>query len=213
MKSGLFQYWPRHKPIPEGWRDTGSDLAHHGTYSILIEEIPMRIIALSGLAGSGKSTVAACLAAKHGFVRVRFADPLKTMLRAIGLSDDEIEGDGKEKPSALLMGKTPRLAMQTLGTEWGRQIIGPDFWTGLWERTVCDVLDQGGKVVTEDCRFPNEAAAGRKLGGIIWRIEHPGLLAGAHLSERALQGIKPDAAIVNDGSLGDLALKVEALLP
>lgn len=31
------QFWPRHKPIPAGWRDTGADLGHHGDFSILIE--------------------------------------------------------------------------------------------------------------------------------------------------------------------------------
>ena len=40
------------------------------------------IIALSGPSGCGKSTAPAYLAEAHGFARVRFAGPLKAMVRA-----------------------------------------------------------------------------------------------------------------------------------
>lgn len=57
------------------------------------------IIGFTGLAGSGKST-----AALHtGYTRVRFAGPLKDMMRALGLTEQEIEGDRKEKPCNLLV--------------------------------------------------------------------------------------------------------------
>jgi hypothetical protein len=79
-----------------------------------------RLIALTGYAGSGKSTLADILACEHGFTVVKFAGPLKAMLRALGLDEREIEGDLKEQPCQLLAGHTPRRAMQTLGTEWGR---------------------------------------------------------------------------------------------
>ena len=44
------------------------------------------IIELGGRAGSCKSTVAAHLAAR-GYKRVRFADPLKDMMRALRLDE------------------------------------------------------------------------------------------------------------------------------
>lgn len=171
----------------------------------------MKIIALTGLAGCGKSTVASVLA-EYGFGRVRFADPLKTMLRALGLGDAEIEGPLKERPCHLLAGRTPRHAMQTLGTEWGRSCIGPDFWVGLWQRTACAVLDHGGRVAAEDCRFPNEAAAARALGGEVWLVLRPGLAVGGHASEQAGQDIVPDRIIRNDGTLADLRRAVERCL-
>ena len=37
-----------------------------------------------------------------------------------------IDGDLKEAPTPLFEGRTPRHAMQTLGTEWGRDRIGRD---------------------------------------------------------------------------------------
>lgn len=164
-----------------------------------------RIIGLMGLAQSGKSTVAEYLEREHGFVRVRFAGPLKAMCHAIGLSDREIEGEGKEKPHPLLCGKTPRYVMQTLGTEWGRDIIGADFWIGLWRESVLASLDEGAKgIVAEDCRFQNEADAIRSIGGKLWRIERDGLLRRAHVSETAALGIKADRTFINVGTVDEL---------
>src|SRR5690606_4187664 len=78
-----------------------------------------RIIALSGPAGSGKSTAAAYLVDK-GYTLIKFAGPLKAMCQAIGFTDWHLEGDGKERPLDWLQGKSPRQFMQLLGTEFGR---------------------------------------------------------------------------------------------
>lgn len=143
------------------------------------------VIAFTGLAGSGKSTAAMHLVERHGFVRVRFAGPLKAMMAALGLSEFEIEGDRKEVPCDLLCGRTPRYAMQTIGTEWGREIIGNDLWTRAW-RAAVDKLPAGVPVVVDDCRFPNEAAAVLDFRlGTLASIVRPGAGAGAagHSSE------------------------------
>lgn len=141
------------------------------------------VIALTGLAGSGKSTASKYLVEKHGYQLVKFAGPLKDMLRAIGLSEAQIEGELKEEPCEWLQGKTPRQAMQTLGCEWGRDCIGPSFWIELWVRRVNLIIAEGGRVVVDDCRFPNEADEVRKLGGVVWRIVGRGGIAGSHESE------------------------------
>lgn len=142
------------------------------------------IIALTGYAGSGKSTAAKHLVDRHGFTLVKFAGPLKSMLRCLGLGDREIEGDLKEQPHPVLCGQTPRRAMQTLGTEWGRNLIGSDLWVRVAMESALAVLDQGGRVVIDDCRFENEAAAIKAAGGTIIRINRPGTgLAHAHASE------------------------------
>lgn len=95
------------------------------------------ILALTGPAGCGKSTAAAYLAEAHGFARVRFAGPLKAMVRAflaeVGAPSTEIErmieGDRKEVAAAELSGCTPRRFMQALGTEFGRDTIHAELWT------------------------------------------------------------------------------------
>lgn len=168
------------------------------------------VIALTGLAGSGKSTASKYLAEKHGYQLVKFAGPLKDMLRAIGFGEDYIEGSGKELSNALLCDKTPRHAMQTLGTEWGRKCIGETFWTGLWVDTATGVIAKGGRVVVDDCRFPNEAEEVRKLGGVVWRIVGRGGIAGSHESEAGCGGA--DVEIANDNGIDQLPEKVvEAL--
>jgi len=92
----------------------------------------MRLIGLTGPAGSGKDTVARLLCEQHGFVQMAFADPLRAMLKAgLGLTDEELHRrDLKEAPLEWL-GKSPRQLLQTLGTEWGRQHVHPHLWLEL----------------------------------------------------------------------------------
>jgi len=56
-------------------------------------------------------------------------------------------------------------------------------------------------VVITDLRLPDEAAIVKKVGGLIWHIDRPGLSSvDDHVTETALRGIPSDAIIVNDGS-------------
>lgn len=184
------------------------------------------LIGFVGYARSGKSTAATFLQDSHGFERARIAGPLKDMLRAVGLTDRELEGDRKEAPLDLLCGRTPREAMVTLGTEWGRRMIGGAFWANAWLRRVEELGDV--PIAVEDVRFPNEAEAVRALGGVIVRIENPqvrsrarwGLLgrlllaAGFRFSIHPFERtdrIRPDHVLWNDGLLEDLETRVDAL--
>jgi hypothetical protein len=160
------------------------------------------VVAFTGRAQAGKSTAAAYLVERHGYTRVRFAGPLKDMMRAIGLDDAEIEGNLKEAPCVLLQGKTPRHAMQALGTEWGRDCIGPNFWVDIWSAQAARVIRQGGRVAVDDCRFPNENSAVRALGGRVIAIEGRGGISGGHISEAGSGAA--DATVWNVGMLHDL---------
>lgn len=162
-----------------------------------------RVVALTGAAGSGKSTAADYLIRHHGYERVKFAGPLKDMCRAIGMTEDHIEGHLKEAPCDMLCGKTPRFFMQQIGTELGRNLIGDDFWIRLWLHRVADAK----RVVVDDLRFPNEAAAVRSLGGVIVKLEGRGGIAGTHASEAGCGTW--DGIVVNDGGLVDLYAGVD----
>lgn len=152
------------------------------------------LLGICGRKGSGKSTAAQVLF-DAGWKRVKFADPLKNMLRVIGLDDRHIEGDLKELPCDLLGGKTPRWAMQSLGTEWGRKCIFPDFWMSLARREIESVLAQGFNVVVDDVRFDNEAEMIRGLGGSVLLIKRGPDKPIEHESEK---GVTPDFTYEND---------------
>lgn len=157
---------------------------------------------------SGKTTLAEALA-RCGFARLRFAAPLKAALRAILAEAGEdpatiermIEGDLKQAPAEALAGETPRWAMQTLGTEWGRRLIGENLWVDLLIRRAAKLRAIGQPVVCDDMRFPNEAEAIRAAGGVLIRIERPGAAApNGHASEGALEGFRFDLRLRNDAA-------------
>lgn len=168
------------------------------------------IIGLCGPAKSGKSLAAQYLINNHGFERVRFAGPLKAMLTALGLTHDEIEGPLKERPCALLGGKTPRHAMITLGTEWGREMIDPDLWVNAWLASV-ERVPTGKPVVIEDCRFPNEANAIRFLDGLLVRlVRRVAIVPTTHISEA--ENFTPDLRVENNGTPDELCDKLDKLI-
>lgn len=152
------------------------------------------LIGLAGPAGVGKTFVANQFDWDHNFARVSFGEPLKRMseslLRYAGVNAPRnfTRGDYKETPLDQLGGVSTRKVMQTLGTEWGRDQIDPDFWVMLGIRRAEALLDEGVSVVIDDVRFDNEAAAIRKAGGMIFGVrgESTREVSGDHISERGV---------------------------
>lgn len=172
------------------------------------------IIGLTGFIGSGKDTAAEYLIQNYGFKGVKFADGLKDMMRAIGITTEELEDRKlKEQPHPLLCGRTPRYAMQKLGTEWGRDLIADNIWTNLWASR-CN-----GKplVVTADMRFFNEAAAIEANKGIMIRIWRPETdppketWPTLHPSERDIPNLPVHYEVTNDGTIKQLCQAVHKL--
>lgn len=167
------------------------------------------ILGLCGQAQSGKSTIAGVLVA-NGWTRTRFADRLKAMLKTLGLTDAEIDGELKEQMCDLLGGKTPRWAMQSLGTEWGRELIHRDLWVRAWERTI-ERTPKSYPIVVDDVRFPNEVAAVKAFGGMVIHVERPGLPPPMDHASEWLQLPGADAIFLNNGTLDDLSFHAKAL--
>lgn len=161
----------------------------------------MKVVGLTGVAGSGKSTVADYLVEAHGFTRLSFAAPLKKMLRTlnpiIDITDNEggseygevrvgelfmlgwTEAQIKEDPN---MGDEYRRLIQVLGTDCIRA-VDEDFWVNA---AVAQMADEDGKYVFDDVRFPNEAETIRGYGVRgLWNIMRPGYGAvNGHASEQ-----------------------------
>lgn len=193
-----------------------------------------KLIGISGRAGSGKDTVAGLV---PGSRRFSFADPLKEFCQQVFGWDRETlwgpselrnkpderyprecgyelhQGDGSTCPACRGQQQylTPRYALQTLGTEWGRHCF-PDVWAQLGVRRAQEWLREHPKqgkghfsddefgntcyippsglpsvAVFSDCRFVNEARAIHAAGGEVWRVVRPGAGlaggAGLHPSE------------------------------
>jgi len=115
---------------------------------------------------------------------------------------------------------TPREALQTLGTQWGRT-CWPDTWLALGLRRAREAEARGSLVFLTDCRFINEGRAIKAGGGLLWRVERPGTsgasvgIAG-HASEMEQETEEMlklvDVRICNDGDLSLLRSKVLAAL-
>jgi NTP pyrophosphatase (non-canonical NTP hydrolase) len=171
------------------------------------------VYAFAGKRGTGKSTASKVLT-DMGFVDLKFADPLKNMLRAMYRTCDvdpdtierKIEGDLKEVPCDWLRGKTPRHAMQTLGTEW-REMIATDLWSSMFVKRVRSGK-YGSKIVCSDFRFPgHEEDALQELDAYTYRIIRPSIEddeVSAHASEANIDKLKVGATVRNNGSIQDL---------
>ena len=171
--------------------------------------LPRLIGLYSPAPGCGKTTVAD-LFIEHQ--RVSFAAPLKravcNMLHDLGVAGVHYAYTDKE---AIIpeINVSARHMMQTLGTEWGRACIHPDFWVMIARAKTQRIMADGRSVVIDDVRFPNEAAMIRDLGGELWRIDRPGVsYNGDHSSEGGLEDITPDRVIVNDGTIDQLLEKI-----
>jgi hypothetical protein len=136
---------------------------------------PLLIVAVIGSSGAGKSVFADMAVNKYGFTRMKFAGPLKRMLKALGATEEDVNGsqEHRNKPQSLLLGKSWRYAMQTLGTEW-RNLFGKNLWTRIFSEDVRAHYSAGiDRVVIDDMRFLHEVPAIREWGGIVVAIRRP----------------------------------------
>lgn len=167
------------------------------------------IIGLCGYKGCGKTTAAEELY-KIGYTRIRFAQGLKAMLLAFGLTEAMVDGDQKEVPTDLLMGQTPRHAMQTLGGDWGRGMIAENLWVENWKHRVL-ATPEHVPIVADDLRYPNEVEMIQALGGDIVMITRPGFERSSTHASEDLSHITPDYVLPNNGSIEAFLLGVRDL--
>ncbi|MCW8886891.1 MAG: hypothetical protein OQK12_16825 [Motiliproteus sp.] len=177
----------------------------------------MRLVGIAGPARAGKDTAADYLTKHYGLVKTSFADPLKKMLEVgIGLSQAQLYGDQKEVIDPVY-GVTPRYMAQTIGTEWGRNLIHPDLWVlamgRLMEQSFTEDTYHPGFVIP-DVRFENEAEFIRSRGFLLHvrrddpdQIDNPG-----HTSESGVAVCEGDLVIENNDTLEYLYSQLEWLL-
>ena len=173
-----------------------------------------RIVGLTGYASAGKDTAAAGLVAA-GYVRRGFADPLKAMALAI---DPLIQGASHIDSLSWFVKQggwdaakripDVRRFLQRLGTDAVRVHLGDDAWVRAFDCARNRSVD----TVAPDVRFPNEAEYIRRHGGIVIRIDRPGVgPVNGHVSED-IGGIPVDATVVNNRSVDELQWQVAELV-
>ncbi|WAB08766.1 deoxynucleoside monophosphate kinase [Streptomyces phage Andris] len=177
------------------------------------------IIGLSGYARSGKNEAAEALV-QYGWRQAAFADKLREFLYAL---DPLIPGhygagnlrlrrlvDATGWDYAKVTYPEVRALLQRAGTEAGRRVLGENVWVDALFREFAEAP----ALVLTDVRFPNEARAVAERGGVMIRVERPGVgpakdkWGRVHESEVALDGWAFDHTLVNDGSVRDLHLKL-----
>jgi hypothetical protein len=136
------------------------------------------IVGLVGFIGAGKGTVADLLVERHNFLKESFANSVKDSCAAVfGWDRALLEGDTPESRAwreqddpwwSEKLGRpfSPRLALQLMGTEAGRDVFHPD----LWVHTVMRRCRSTVNYVIADVRFPNEINAIKNSGGYIIRV-------------------------------------------
>ena len=171
--------------VPNVWRNAGK----------------MRLIGIAGQARAGKDTLASYMLDNLDgeWSRSSFADPLKAMLNTIGIdcSDDKKTIEDND------YGVSPRYMMQTLGTEWGRNLIDGDIWVKAFAR-----LNAGKCVIVPDVRFENEADLVREHGVLIHLVGRGGI-EGNHVSENSIEFKPGDIVIDNSRDLAWLHAQVD----
>jgi hypothetical protein len=198
----------------------------------------MMLIGIAGFAGSGKGTVADILVQDYGFVKISFADAVKDAVSSIfGWDRRLLEGDTDDSrvfrecrdewwSNKLGYEMTPRLAMQLMGTEAGRDVFHKDMWIHVVANRIRDV--RFTNIVIPDVRFKNEIDFVRQAGGMNIRVkrgDEPSWYGTAlaanrsgdtdlmeysnvHYSEWAWIGSQFDYQVDNEGTLDQLKAEI-----
>lgn len=139
------------------------------------------------------------------------------MLASLGVDDRHLYGSPEEKlqPLDVLGGKSARHALQTLGTEWGRNCMDTNFWVRAWAHVLETESDPGDVIVADDVRFQTEADAIEKRGGLllcIVRANSDFQRVPRHASEDFAALGPFNDIIVNDASLFGLERRLDCII-
>jgi hypothetical protein len=200
-----------------------------------------KTIVLFGEKGSGKDTVGAILSLLYGFKKESFAGPMKEMVKLAfpSFTDEHLYGSTRLReteypeyplnPNMIKEGGpksvTPRLALQTLGTEWGQGLY-PALWAdGLFKRIDKATKEQNDLYsptppymfwVVTDGRFDIERLSAAKNGAhTVLLLRGRGTGTDEHRSESELRNLDDslfDYRLNNTGPLEDLGGLVVTML-
>lgn len=163
----------------------------------------------------GKDTVAECIADVYGYYHYGFAYPIKFGFWSMfGVDPFTMSREDKEKPADYLCGKSPREAMQWLGMEFGRDMMGDNLWL-MRAKVIWDGV-QGKQpyagLVISDVRCGNESEWIRSEGGQIWHVLRDVPAVAPHRTEYGIKVKRKDIVIHNDEDIDALHRQVQKIM-
>jgi hypothetical protein len=179
------------------------------------------VIGILGNARAGKDTIARYLSVKFSVdllsnKRVAFADPIRDMANSL-LHNYGIEPPIDENKNMVIpaLGVSYRYLCQTLGTDWGRNMVGSSIWLNALYAKV--KLNSPDVVLIPDVRFKNEADYLRTHFKNVYLIKvfrsgsnldsNP-----SHASEAEVNSIHDvDFTIDNNGTVEELHRKLDSI--
>lgn len=179
-----------------------------------------KFIGICGKARSGKDTLARFLADELEGMGVTvaimsMAETMKDMLKPLLETVcppwyDKYEwfgkclnGEFKEQGIPELGGLSPRMLMQTLGTEWGRESLHEDLWLRVLQAKIDRDFVDFDYIIIPDVRYNNE---GEYINNMVVHVTRPFTPdVSEHTSEDGVSEYLIDVEVVNDGGLDELA--------
>lgn len=172
----------------------------------------MLIALYSSTMQSGKTEIAKYLERKYNFKKMKFAFGIKQMIYVfispfVLDAKEYIEGSKKNEIIPVI-GKTSRYLQQTLGSEWGRDLVGNDIWINCLDAR----RPKNKDVVIDDMRFENEFEYIKNNNGICIKVVTGSHKTVDHRSENRLNNFEFDYVIYNDDTLQTLYKLVDSIL-
>lgn len=179
------------------------------------------VIGILGNARAGKDTIARYLGVKLSVDglsnnRLAFADPIRKMADSLLASYDILPPPDENKNVIIPeLGVSYRYLCQTLGTDWGRNMINNQIWLNALLAKITNIAPD--VVLIPDVRFRNEAQFLRANFKNVYLIKV--LRSGSNLSSNPSHASEAEVNLINDidftidnnGSYEELHRKLDSI--
>ena len=192
----------------------------------------IKIIGITGKAGSGKDTVANYFVSSKNYIQLTFGGAVKDIVQIItGWPREMIEGQTPESRNLRETivhpnyNMTCRQLMQFVGTDLFRNNLDPNIWVNIVHDKIKKIISDGNGnengngngnirgIIVSDVRFDNEAQFIKSIGGIIIKINRGSVdnANSGHQSERGIS-IECEYIVENNNTIDELYNQIDYII-